>query len=233
MTYANTVRGDGQTATRPIPGAQQRAALNALLAALQPAELAIPDTVLALLGPRPSGYDGPVNNSNSPVGELFRGRTDPAFDELSAARTLAQMIVDGILQRERAARLVAFATRGPQMLTLGETIDSLVARTWQVSDGGASPKLVALRRVTQRAVADRLLTLAADAEAAPEVRAMAEYQVARLRPMAQQRSLSGESMSRAHWASIAGDFARWIDRRELPKPTPALVAPPGDPFGEP
>jgi hypothetical protein len=233
MTYANTVRGDAQTATHPIAGVQQRAALSALLAELQPGELAIPDTVLNLLGPRPSGYDGPVNNSNSPVGELFRGRTDPAFDELSAARTLSQMIVDGILQRERAARLVAFASRGANMLTLGETIDSLVARTWDARDAGATPKTSALRRVTQRAVADRLLALAADADAAPEVRAVAEYEIARLRPVAQRKSSGGDTMSRAHWMTIAGDFARWLDRRELPKPTPALAPPPGDPFGEP
>jgi hypothetical protein len=233
MTYANAVKGDGQVATRPVDGASQRKALSWLLATLQPHMLAIPDTVVALLGPRPSGYDGPVNNSNSPVGELFRGRTDPAFDELSAARTLSQMIVDGILQRERAARLVTFANRGPNMLTLGETIDSLVARTWSQPDRGYSPKFVALRRVTQRAVADRLLALAADAEAAPEVRAMAEYQIGRLRPVARQHGASGDTMNRAHWASIEGDFARWVERRELPKPTPALVAPPGDPFGEP
>jgi hypothetical protein len=233
MTYANTVRGDAQTATHPIAGVQQRAALSALLAELQPSELAIPDTVLNLLGPRPSGYDGPVNNSNSPVGELFRGRTDPAFDELSAARTLSQMIVDGILQRERAARLIAFASRGPNMLTLGETIDSLVARTWGAGDAGTSPKTAALLRVTQRAVADRLLALAADVDAAPEVRAVAEYEIVRLRPVAQRQALGGDTMNRAHWSSIAGDFARWIDRRELPKPTPTLQAPPGDPFGEP
>jgi Met-zincin/Domain of unknown function (DUF5117) len=233
MTYANTVRGDRQTATHPIAGVDQRAALSALLAELQPGELAIPDTVLNLLGPRPSGYDGPVNNSNSPVGELFRGRTDPAFDELSAARTLSQMIVDGVLQRERAARLVAFASRGPNMLTLGETIDSLVARTWGARDAGASPKMVALRRVSQRAVADRLLALAADADAAPEVRAVAEYEIALLRPVAQRLAGGGDMMNRAHWSSIAGDFARWLDRRELPRPTPALAPPPGDPFGEP
>lgn len=233
MTYANAVRGDNQTATRPIDGAHQRAALSVLIAALQPSELAIPDTVLDLLGPRPSGYDGPVNNSSSPVGELFRGRTDPAFDELSAARTLAQMIVDGILQRERAARLVAFASRGPNMLTLAETIDSLVARTWEQRDAGASPKLVALRRVTQRAVADRLLALAADSEASPEVRSVVEYEIARLRPRARANASSGDVMHRAHWLSITTDFARWIDRRELPKPTLALQAPPGDPFGEP
>ena len=174
-----------------------------------------------------------MNNSNSPVEELFRGRTDPAFDELSAARTLAQMIVDGILQRERAARLVTFASRGQNMLTRGETMDSLVARTWRASDAGAAPKLVALRRVSQRAVADRLLALAADADAAPEVRAMTEYQIGRLRPLAQGRGASGDTLNRAHWSSIAGDFARWLDRRELPTPTPALMAPPGDPFGEP
>jgi hypothetical protein len=233
MTYANALRGDGQVATQPIDGAQQRVALAALLAALQPAELAIPDSVLSLLGPRPSGYDGPVNNSNSPVDELFRGRTDPAFDELSAARTLAQMIVDGMLQRERAGRLVAFASRGPNMLTLGETIDALVARTWDASDSRATPKLIALRRVTQRAVADRLLALAADMDAQPEVRAVAEYEIGRLRPVAARRGAAGDVMSRAHWTSIAGDFTRWIERRELPTPSPALVAPPGDPFGEP
>ena len=233
MTYANAVRGDDQTATRAIDGATQRAALAQLIAELQPAALAIPDSVLSLLGPRPSGYEGPANNSNSPVGELFRGRTDPAFDELAAARTLAQMIVDGILQRERAARLVAFASRGANMLTLPETIDALVAATWQAKDATTDLKSGALRRVTQRAVADRLLMLAGDAEAAPEVRAVAEFEIARLRAVAQQRATVGDTMSRAHWSAITGDFARWIDRRELPKPTPALAAPPGDPFGEP
>jgi hypothetical protein len=231
MIYQNAVRGDDQIATLPISVQSQREALTALLAELQPSELAIPDTVLALLGPRPSGYDGPVNNSNSPVGELFRGRTDPAFDEISAARTLAQMIVDGILQRERAARLVTFAGRGPNMLTLGETIDSLVARTWDASDKGASLKVVALRRVTQRAVADRLLLLAADADALPDVRAVAEFEIARLRAVAQRKAASGDTMNRAHWSAIADDFARWRDRRELPKPSPALAPPPGDPFG--
>jgi hypothetical protein len=231
MTYQNALRGDGQTATSPIAGDHQRAALSALLAELQPSELAIPDTVLSLLGPRPSGYDGPVNNSNSPVGELFRGRTDPAFDEISAARTLSQMIVDGILQRERAGRLVTFAARGRNMLTLGETIDSLVAATWQKRDAAASLKVTALRRVSQRAVADRLMLLAADVDALPEVRAVAEYEIARLRPVAVGFAASGDLMNRAHWSSIAGDFTRWIDRRELPKPSPALVSPPGDPFG--
>src|SRR3982750_2524663 len=221
MEYANAVRGDHVQATRPIDGATQRRALTLLITALEPRELAIPDTILTLLGPRPFSYQ--------PYVELFGTRTRPAFDELGAARTLAQMIVDGILQRERAARVVGFATREPSPLTLGEIIDALTA-DWLANSTG-NTKLDALRRVAQRAVVDRLLLLAADKEAAPEVRAITDLKLAALRAQARSLASSGDEARRAHWASIAGDINRWIERQELPAPTPALRAPPGDPFG--
>jgi hypothetical protein len=222
MEYSNAVRGDGLLATKPIGGAQQRRALSELIAAMSPAELAIPDTVITLLGPRPFSYN--------PYVELFSARTRPAFDELGAARTLSQMVVDAVLQRERAARLVQFATRGDNPLTLGETIDQLTAN-WSSAPGSDSRKTAALRRVAQRAVADRLLLLAADKEAAPEVRALVELKMDALRKRARSLSASGTDMERAHWTAIAADFTRWIERQELPSPTQALRAPPGDPFG--
>jgi len=223
MEYSNPLKGDGQQATRPISGARQREALASLLAELNPTELAIPDTVLSLFPPR---FDAGSNV------ELLGEHTTPVFDELGAARTLSQMIIDGILQRERAARLVQFASRGENPLTLGETIDKLVAATW---NGGAQPsaKLSAIQRTTQRALADRLLALAADKDASPEVRAMAEFKITQLKSKAAALSAQGTDEVRAHWHAIAGDFTRWIERRELPAPTPALRAPPGDPFGEP
>ena len=222
MEYSNAVRGDGLVATHPIDGATQRRALSALIAALAPSELAIPDTVITLLGPRPFSYD--------PYVELFNSRTRPAFDELGAARTLAQMVVDAVLQRERAARLIQFANRGESPLTLSETIDDLTA-SWSSAAGSESRKAASLRRVAQRAVADRLLLLAADKEAAPEVRALVELKMDALRKRAKNLSSSGAEMERAHWAAIASDFTRWLERQELPSPTPALRAPPGDPFG--
>jgi hypothetical protein len=224
LEYSNAVVGDGQQASRSVSGARQRQALSALIAALQPSELAIPDTVLTLLAPRPFSYSGSV--------ELFGTRTRPAFDELGAARPLAQIIVDGIHPRERAARLVQQASYGDRPLTLSETIDALVAGTW----GGAapaSPKLAALKRVAQRAVTDRLIMLAADSGAAPEVRAMAEYKLGDLLRRARAQAAAGGVDQRAHFASIASDLTRWIDKRELPALSPALRAPPGDPFGEP
>jgi hypothetical protein len=139
------------------------------------------------------------------------------------------MIVDGILQRERAARVVAFQTRMPNPLELGEVVDALT------SDWGAprlaSQKLDALRRVAQRAVVDRILLLAADKEAAPEVRSLIELKMNSLRARSRALSSSGDEQRRAHWTSIAADLNRWLERQELPSPTPALRAPPGDPFG--
>jgi hypothetical protein len=227
MQYSNATRGDALQATRPIPGAEQRAALSALVRAMTPAELAIPDTVLTLLAPRPFSYGGSV--------ELFGSRTRPAFDELGAARTLAQMIVDAVLQRDRAARLVQQAIHYPNALTLGEAIDTL-SSSWRKLTRQPDEQHRALERVAQRAVADRLLALAADRDASPEARAGAELAIRTLRTTALSRAQSSERASaaeQAHWFAIASDFARWLDRRELPQPTPALVAPPGDPFGTP
>jgi hypothetical protein len=143
------------------------------------------------------------------------------------------MIIDGILQRDRAARLVAFASRGTDVkpLTLGGTIDALVASTWR-APVPASAKLAALARVAQRALADRLLLLAADTSASPEVRAMAELKISELRPaaVAWSKSATRSEEDRANWLAIASDFGVWLDKHELPPLTAALVAPPGDPF---
>ncbi len=222
LEYANAVRGDGQQETRPVAADVQRAALDQLLGALEPAELAIPDTVITLLGPRPSGYQGSV--------ELFGSRTRPVFDELGAAATLSAMIVDNILERDRAARLAQFAARDPRALSLGETIDALVSHTWK-ADAGAATRAASLRCIAARAVADRLLALAADHDASAEVRAMADYKIGQLQSRARLMAQSGNDAARAHWLAVANDFKRWTERQELPAPTRALVAPPGDPFG--
>jgi hypothetical protein len=226
MEYSNAVRGDAQQATRAVPYQQQMDALRLMLDALAPEELAIPDTVLTLMAPGA--------NAVTPTVELFGSRTRPAFDELGAARSLAQMVVDMILQRDRAARLVEFASRGEgPHLTLAATIDKLTAATWD-TPAPASAKLAALQRVTQRAVIEKLLILAADADAATEVRGMAELKISDLRTRARTKQASARSDEvRAHWLSIVNDCTRWIEKRELPKFSPALIPPPGDPFGIP
>lgn len=224
LEYANPSKGDGQQATRVISPARQREAMAQLVAALDAKELAIPDTVLTLFAPR---LDAGGNV------ELLGERTAPAFDELGAARTLAQMIVDGVLQRERAARMVQYAARTPNGFSLQEAIRALVKGTWD-APVPASGKLAAIQRTTQRAVADRLVLLAADKESSPEVAAIAEFEIARLRAEATAKATAATTDdAKAQWRAIASVFARYIEKGELPTLIPALKPPPGDPFGEP
>jgi hypothetical protein len=226
LEYATVLRGDGQQATRAVDAARQREALGLLAAALAPAELDVPDTVRALLGPGAEQV--------TPGVELFGSRTRPAFDALGAARTLAQMVVDAALQRERAARLVQQAAFDPRQLTLSEAIDALAAAVAPRAAGaGATGRDAALRRVAHRALVDRLLALAADSAAAPEVRAMAELKLGGMGAAARAAGrAAGPAEARAHALAVAGDVERWQTRREAPRPSPALAAPPGDPFGE-
>ncbi|MGZ8412022.1 MAG: zinc-dependent metalloprotease [Gemmatirosa sp.] len=238
MEYAPVMRGDGQQATRPVAADRQQRALALLLEGLQPQALAIPDSVLTLLGPGAEQV--------TPSVELFRSRTRPMFDELGAARTLSQMTVDAVLQRDRAARLVQQSIHDRAQPGLAAVIDQLLAATFPTDASpteAARPGVAhaaALRRVAHRAVVDRLLALAADQEASPEVRAIADLRLAELatdgQRVLQMRAGAGASGlvvgSRAHWRSVIGDVQRWQTRRELPAPTPALPAPPGDPFGE-
>ena len=223
MEYSNPLAGDAQQATRPIPRAQQMAALRQMLQALQPEELAIPDTILTLMVPGAAGI--------TPQVELFGSRTRPAFDELGAARTLSQMIVNMLLQRERAARLVMFATRPGPQLTLPALIDTMLGATFQPMR--TAPKAAAIQRTTQRSVVDRLILLAADSAASPEVRGIVELKLAEVRARARTRGSAGTVEERAHWLAIARDIDRWTENREVPALTPSLNAPPGDPFGFP
>jgi hypothetical protein len=221
VEYHHAIAGDRQQATRTVPAVRQRAAVAQLLGTLSPAELAIPDTVLTLLGPRPFGYE--------PSPEQFGSRTGAVFDELGAAGTLARMVLDPLLQRERLARVAQQSARDPAMPSLAELFGMVERSVWDVG-ADKSPRDASLRRAVQRAFASGLIRLAADTAAAPDVRAMADLTLERLGSEASVRGGGerGTPEARAHWRALAGQIVRWREEREIP-PT-ALPPPAGDPF---
>jgi len=224
MEYRYGVRGDSLPVTRIITAARQRRALELLLDAIQPAELAIPERVLAELAPRPFGY------GTDPRG--FRSPAAPAFDQLGAARTLATQVIGGLLSADRAARIAALADRDPTLPTLTAVIDRIIARTW----GEATPaRHAALARVTQRVVVDQLEELAGDRAASPEARAAAEWGLRRIaRSLAQAPAVAPDAETQAHRALAAADIERFLMRRDAPTVPPgAPAAPPGAPIGAP
>ncbi|NIU35136.1 MAG: DUF5117 domain-containing protein, partial [Gemmatimonadetes bacterium] len=164
MEYSYAVRGDSGPPTRIVSADRQRRALDLLASALRPAELAIPEEAVRIMAPRPFGY--------APDQRAFATRGAPAFDQLGAARTLAEMIVGGILHPRRMARLAAFHERDGDLPAPEEVVARLVSETWGRPARGDHAGLV---RVAQRVVVDRLIELAARDDAPVEARAAAEW----------------------------------------------------------
>lgn len=170
MDFRYALRGDGQTPTTVVPAAQQRRALTMALDAIQPSELAVPQRIISMIPPSPPGMGGDMTWIGSSAGT--------AFDAVTLAGGLATEVVDGILERGRAGRLVLFQAQDDQALGLSETIRTLLQRTWDAPRVSAA--LQVYQRAAQRATLDALLDLAGDTRAMPEVRAIAQYQVAQL-----------------------------------------------------
>ena len=221
VDYVYAMRGDGRVPVTPVPGDHQRAALAALLRTLDPAELTLPESVLQRIPPRPPGH--------GPHRELFPRRTGPVFDALTPAVVAADLTVSQILTPTRAARLVEQALLDETLPDLGEVIGTLIDAVFDAAAGTTYE--FAVRRAVQRVVVERLMGLADRAPMA-EVRAHALSALeavagrARLEPRAE--ALYGRF--------LAGDIERFLARPGSAVPTavsPAPVAPPGSPIGDP
>ncbi len=220
MEYRYAVRGDSGAPTHLIPPAAQRRALETVLDALSPRELAVPERVLRMLAPRPFGYQDDSRG--------FGSAAAPAFDQLGIARTLAANVVGGLLEPQRAARLVAFTDRDPREPSLTEVIGRIIDRTW----GAPAPaEHAALQRVVQRVVVDELIELARSS-AAPDVRGAAEWGLRRIgRQVAAPSRATGDVL--AHRQLVSADIDRFLSRRDTPTKRPEpLTAPPGAPIGQ-
>jgi hypothetical protein len=216
----NALAGDGQTPVDWVPGAKQKEALDLLVAALAPENLDLPDRVLAALPGAPSG--------TADTRERFASEAGDTFSLLSAARSLAALIVRPLLEPERAARL-SLPTRvdGP---TLDEVTRRLVSATWG-APADVLPRRAALRRVTQRVVLDALLDLVARPEASPEVRAAVHSALLRLRLSLHAR-ISRDPAAEAHLRLAERDLREYLEKPEVRKALPAPTAPPGRPIGQ-
>ena len=180
--YHNYVRkGDSLPATEIVPAAFQREILILLTSALQPAELALPESLLTQLTTDPSSGGGEYSSFRSTTSaEEFNGDTGYAFDHLSAARTLADMVIGQLLQPETANRLIAFADRQDKALTLPELLTQLVNATWH-AERDQTARDRSLRRVTRQVLLDELMILGANPKASPETRAVVIQQLFNLK----------------------------------------------------
>jgi hypothetical protein len=215
------MRGDGREPVRFVPAAQQKAALEALLATLKPSSLALPASLLKIVPPRPSGYGGGR--------ELFPRYTGLMFDAISPAVVAADLTLGFMFEGARAARMVEQAALDPTLPGLERVIDQVIAATFRTP--AATAYEAEIGRAVQRVVVEHLITLAGNASM-PQVRAIASHKLRQ--QIAPLQATQARTASAAHGSLLAADIKRFLDR-----PAPAAVrteipdAPPGAPIGEP
>jgi hypothetical protein len=220
MDYTFALRGDGQTPTQIVAPAEQRRALTAVLATLKPDVLALPESLLKMIPPRPPDYERGR--------EHFKIRTSPAFDALAPAEAAAQHTLSFLFNSERAARLVEFHARNAENPGLQEVLDGVVGATWKAPHGEGYAEQIA--NVVDMVVLYDLMSLAANDHASDEVRATARLELHELNgwlnaPLGSRQPI----LDPAHIS-----FASWqIEQFEKDPKRMELTAPADPPDGPP
>jgi hypothetical protein len=220
LNYRYALRGDGQMVTQIVDPASQEKALTVLLETISPDTLALPESLLRILPPRPPGY--------GTTGESFDAHTGVTFDPAGAAEAATEITLSLLFDPQRASRLVEYNLRDPHSPSLEHVIEAAVGATWKSPREGGLQS--AMQAVTEAAVTEHLLALAGSKEASSEVRA-----IARAEAVALKEYLSAVSANSRDQGIRAGAVAR-IElflkdpNRFAPAPRPAV--PPGQPIGE-
>ena len=230
LHYIYAFRGDGRTPVEHVSGDDQRAAIQSLLATLEPSALAIPQSVLAALPPRPGGYGR--------TRELFPRYTGSMFDAISPAVVASDHTISELLQPDRAARLVEQHALDPSLPGLEEVILALLMATGV--DEADSPYEAEIRRSVRSVAIDRMMALAGGA-AMPQVRALTTAYLERARNLWETQSApmvaSIDVPFDAQLASerlLALDIGRFLERPGEPYGLQSAPnAPPGAPIGMP
>jgi hypothetical protein len=220
--YTFSLRGKGDRNPQIIAPEEQRRALSAVLDTLKPEALALPESVLRLIPPRPPGYPR--------TREDFRIRTSPNFDAMAPAEAFANHVCDFLFNPERAARLVQYHARYPGNPGLGDVLDSILARTWKMPM--SSTYHTEIQRTVNMVVLSELMALAANERADNQVRAIAEFKLEELKNWlaAQQRLPEGEGQ-KAFQLYAANQIKRFQEdpkKMNLSKPNDP---PDGQPIG--
>jgi len=218
VDYSYAVRGDGQTPLKRVDGAVQLRALAGVLKTVDAKTLALPEKLLALIPPKPPGY----NRGR----ESFKTHTGLTFDPLAAAEAAALTSIKMLLHPQRAARLVEQHGMEPNLLGLETVIDQLIEATWKKQ--GTKGYLKMIQGTTGAVVLKQLLALAVNKTATPAVSGIAIQKINELEKWLKTASGDLQSGAAEYALLMIEQFRR--DPQSFKVPTgPGL--PDGSPIG--
>ena len=229
FTYA--LKGDGQVPTQAIDGARQQAALDALLATLDPEALMLSPELVALIPPRP-----PLSGESR---ELFPRETGYLFDPIAAAATSVELTLQVLLDPTRAARLNRQLKINGDEFDFPKVLQVLLEVAWKGHSENnkkltTSPSKDMVQQLTQTLVMEKLLKLATNPSATWDVRASAWDALSTVAQWAAERSdldtgQANVEIWRAHYRLLYRTISAALQERVL-LPNAILKTPPGSPI---
>ncbi|GAB4032616.1 zinc-dependent metalloprotease [Spirosoma jeollabukense] len=220
QTYTNALRGDGQPVMSTVPAPEQKRALDALLATIDPAFLALPKPILALIPPRPFRYDPNPR-------EVFKRRSGITFDPMGAPEAAAGMTLQMMLNPERVSRLVTQSAIDPAQLSLESMLDQLLTATWYKADP-ADGYQAEVKRLTDKLFLQKLIDLSGNQDVAPQARAIATFKLSQLK--GKLSAASANPKTAAHHLFAADQIRRAEGNMADLRPSSAQAPPDGAPI---
>ncbi len=221
LDYRYALRDDGQLVSKIVDAADQQKALHAVLKTISPENLTLPESLLALLPPRPPGYP------RTP--EAFGGQTGLTFDPNGAAEAAAALTFKLLFDPDRASRLVEYHARNSANPGLTQVIEEVFNATWK------APRATGLegeiQRITEAAALEHLLALAANHDASSEARAQARAAALNLRSW-MSTSPTQVPEEKAVRAAASARIAAYEKDPDKFAPAGDVAIPPGQPIGD-
>ena len=205
-----SLNGDGQEPLSIWDAASQREALQLVVKALDPKELAVPSSLWKMLVP-------PESDRNDP--ERFSSSAGYLFSPQDGARALSEIVVGGLLDPQRMQRLAVISRQEQGAISPGEIVSALLRAGFQRDSGEAAD----LNAAVQSQIAERLMLLSSDADATPEVQSIALAGVFEVEKIVHARSDAGSRL-------LDHEIELFLDnpKQNMPKLAPS-GAPPGPP----
>ncbi|QNE33443.1 DUF5117 domain-containing protein [Sphingomonas sp. NBWT7] len=211
--------GDGHGVAAAVPGLAQAAALDALLATLDPATLDVPEVLIPALS---AGWSGDSDRQFDI--EVMRTAGGTVFAPLVAADVAAQVTLEALLAPARLARIADQHRRDSRVPGPAELAARLIAIA---SNRAATPRTDAVRQVVGRRILISLARSARDAATGPLAAGMIDAAVTDW-AQAQVRRSKDDA-----WAAATARLLLDQDalRAELARDDATPDIPPGMPIG--
>jgi hypothetical protein len=223
LDYRYNLRGDGQPNPEIVAPADQKKALAAVLKTLAPETLTLPETILAILPPRPPGLPR--------TGESFPSHTGLTFDPIAAAESSADLTLGLLFNPERASRLIEYHMRVPASPSLRSVLEAVSKTVAERPEGGHTMSSEVERAVEFRAL-EATFALAVNPAASSQARAITRSHITDLLhefTTAAPLQDTAEAIHRAALIDRINEFER--DPAKF-VPTKPVEAPPGMPIGD-